>query len=179
MISLLLPSMSMTQSDILPWQHPEIVRVDCRYSAGTAFRVSSKILLTATHVISGESCEIGGEPVHIIGQQGDLAVLSSANSGPWMPSDCGGYVKGRKYDAIGYAHALDTQTEVDVEATGVTRSGQQVLDGVFTFIPGQSGGPVLDHETGRVVGIVNTFNPEEGTSGSIALKSTSLCKASA
>ena len=39
-----------------------------------------------------------------------------------------------------------------------------------------SGGPVIDEETGKVVGLINVFQEPEGISGSVELKNTSVCK---
>jgi sulfur relay (sulfurtransferase) DsrF/TusC family protein len=51
-----------------------------------------------------------------------------------------------------------------------------ILEGVWTVIPGQSGGAVLDPDTHKVVGVVNTYDMEGGLSGSVELKRTSVCR---
>jgi hypothetical protein len=170
------PLASATQSDISPWQHPEIVKVDCLYVSGTAFRVGPRVLLSVAHVVKNVGCTIGGKPFKIIHTKGDFAVLEMDQAdNRWLRVDCSGFVKGKHYLALGYARGLDTQTEVEIEATGKTDGGQARLSGVFTVIPGQSGGPVMDMETGSVLGTVNTYVADYGLSGSVELKGTSVC----
>jgi hypothetical protein len=171
------PLVSATQSGIVAIAHPEIVRVDCETTRGTAFRIGPNLLVTAAHVSSGESCKINGEPIHIIRQgEGDFALLASARRGPWLKVDCGGYIKGRQYVALGYARGLNTQTSIDLEATGEQVFGMARLWAVFNAIPGQSGGPIEDADTGRPVGIVNTYNAARGDTGSVELRDTAVCR---
>jgi hypothetical protein len=47
---------------------------------------------------------------------------------------------------------------------------------MIPVIPGMSGGPIVDAETGRVVGTVNKENFEAGLSWSVQLKDTPICK---
>ena len=77
---------------------------------------------------------------------------------------------------LGYARGLDTLTTVDLTATGTSMDIFAVLSGVFTVVPGMSGGPVIDPQTGKVVGIVNLYNMQAGMSGSIPLKATPICQ---
>jgi hypothetical protein len=172
---------SATQSGIVAVEHPEIVRVDCDHTRGTAFWVGPHILLTAAHVSGGKDCKINGEPLHVLrsgGKDGDLAVLQSERTATrWLTVDCKGFVKGKEYAALGYARGLDTQTEVDTKATGEDVLGMARLWAVFHAVPGQSGGPMVDRETWQPVGIVNVYNPERGDTGSVELKRTSICKA--
>jgi hypothetical protein len=39
-----------------------------------------------------------------------------------------------------------------------------------------SGGPVLDAETGKVVGTINVYDEPSGMSGSVPLSETPVCK---
>jgi hypothetical protein len=160
-----------------------VVQVICPmpggWSAGTAFRVG-KYLLTVNHVTKPGTCEIGGVPVKVLyaSPTKDFAILAG-DEGPFIPVDCGGFVQGKKYLAIGYARGLPFQTKVELVATG-QKSGQfSILRGVITVIPGQSGGPIVDADTGRVVGTVNVYNFEQGWSGSVALADTPICAAKA
>jgi hypothetical protein len=95
--------------------------------------------------------------------------------GPYLHVDCGGFIKGSDYEATGYARGAPFRTTVNVTDTGVSRGGLEALVGIFTFIPGQSGGPVVDSGSGYVVGTVNTYDAEDGVSGSVELKGTPVC----
>ena len=102
--------------------------------------------------------------------------MLGGDDGPFLKVDCGGFVRGRKYVAIGYARGIDTPTLVEMVGTGASQDGQAILAGMLTVIPGQSGGPIIDEETGKVVGLVNAENFEEGLSFSVQLKDTPICK---
>lgn len=147
--------------------------------AGTAFRVGPSIMLSVNHVTAGPAkCFIGRSPIKVTyaSPDADFSMLEG-DEGPSLKIDCGGFVKGRKYVAIGYARGRDYLTTVELTGTGVKQDGWSVLTGMLTVIPGQSGGPILDEETGKVVGTVNVENFEQGMSGSVALKDTPICKA--
>jgi hypothetical protein len=166
-----------TREGIPASAYPQIVRVDCGPYAGSAFYIGRNDLVSVNHVTSLPGCTIAGEPFTVDAHSGDFSILTTAHEGDrWLKIDCGGFVKNHRYEAIGYAHGLDTLTAVDVTATGFTERGFSILTGVFNFIPGQSGGAVIDPDTGSVVGTVNTFDAEDGLSGSVAIKDTSLCK---
>jgi hypothetical protein len=164
------------ETNILPWQHPEVVRVDCLFGRGSAFYVGPTTLLSVAHVTTMLGCTINGKPFTVLRSKGDFSIISVATpSTNWLRIDCGGFVAGKLYEAIGYARGLDTQTTVELEATGKIDGQLSRLGGVFTVIPGQSGGPIRDELTGRVTGTVNTYDAEDGLSGSVALKDTPVC----
>lgn len=177
---------ALTQEGIPAISHPEVLKVACVFQEdgkylmriGTAFRVGKRTYLTAAHVSHNPNCMMSGKPFKEIATAGDFSVLTMDGiDGPWLTVDCSGYVRGKTYRALGYARGMKTQTEVDVIATGESVGAMSKMTGVFNFIPGQSGGPVLDDQTGKVVGIVNTYQAESGNSGSVELKTTSVCKA--
>lgn len=173
----LLPVASNTRTDISPLEHPAIQRVDCMAGKGTAFYVSEHIMVSVDHVTGGAACYIGNKPFKVLSISGDFSVVRPAARSPkWLRIDCNGFVPGRKYLAIGHARGLPTLTEVELTATAETIMGLHILEGVFTVVPGQSGGPVVDAITGRVVGTVNRFNALSGESASVELKSTSVCQ---
>jgi hypothetical protein len=154
-----------------------ICRQEHGYSAGTAFRIGPHLLVSVNHVTSAGNCEIDGEPIHILyaSRKADFSILSDDRLGKWLKVDCGGFVKGRMYVAVGHARAMDDLTFVPMVATGMTSGSLSILAGVFTAQPGQSGGPILDGETGKVVGTVNTAQWDRGLTGSIELRGTSIC----
>ncbi len=175
-----LPERPRSGHGIAPSEHPEVVRVVCFTGTGTAFRISPTLLLSVAHVTKQKGCGIGKNLITQISEEGDFSVVSDGAKGqPWLTVDCGGFVKGRQYVAVGYARGLTTITEVELAAEGTSSGGFAVLRGVFTVVPGQSGGPVLDKETRRPVGTVNAYDPFKGYSAATALKDTTICKGSA
>ena len=154
-----------------------VVKIDCGRWMGSGFRIDDHTIVSVNHVVKSGKCSIDGTPIRILysAKKQDFATLQG-NEGPSLPVDCGGFVKGRKYIAIGYARDADTQTETELVAAGTTGTdGQARLDGMYTVIPGQSGGPVVDALTHRPVGTVNAYNYEAGASWSVALKDTPIC----
>lgn len=160
-----------------------IVQVVCfgkdMVTSGTAFRIGNGLLLSVNHVTSTPNCYIQGKPIDLKWKspKEDFSMLGG-DDGPFLTVDCGGFIKGRRYAAIGYARGLDTPAIVEMVATGDTEDGFAVLIGLVTVIPGQSGGPIIDETTGRVVGTVNAENFEEGLSFSVPLSATPICKRS-
>lgn len=169
-----------TETGIDPSANPEIVRVICSTGMGTAFKVGPHILLSVAHVTNIGGCAINGVPIKVLHTDGDFAVLYSDEvSDKWLSVDCGGFRRGHLYTAVGYARGLPFQTSVDVIDTGSRLSGFEKLWGVFTVIPGQSGGAMIDPVTRKVVGTINVFDPMRGNSGSVALKDTPVCSRNA
>jgi hypothetical protein len=152
--------------------------VDCAETAGSAFRVSEHLLLSVNHVVSGADCKISGQPIHIEykSRKSDFAAMSDDRSGQWLKVDCRGFIEGHEYLALGHARAMQELTAVPLTATGFYDDGMARLTGVFTAQPGQSGGPIIDAETGEAVGTVNAANWEYGTTFSVELKGTWICK---
>lgn len=144
------------------------------YSAGTAVRVG-KVILSVNHVTASGNCLIDGKPVSVMWHGGDFSMLEGT-PGPYLKIDCGGFVSGHRYLALGYARGIPALTAVDLVATGRTSGPFSILTGIFTVVPGQSGGPVIDLETGKVVGLVNVYDFQRAISGSLALSDTPLCK---
>lgn len=167
-----------TQTGLSPSAHPAVQRVDCLSGKGTAFYISEHLMVSVDHVTSGAACYIGNKPFKVLSVEEDFSVLRpAAPSNDWLRIDCGGFVPGRKYVAIGHARGLPTLTEIELTATSLTTDGQTILEGVLTVIPGQSGGPIVDADSGKVVGTVNRYNMPTGQSASVALKGTSVCQA--
>jgi hypothetical protein len=152
--------------------------VDCMRGAGTAFRIGPNILLSVKHVTNQVGCQIDGAPIRVsyTSAKADFSMLSDDRSGNWLKADCRGFIPGHLYLAIGHARGLDALAIVPMIATGDTEDGLAVLVGVFTAQPGQSGGPVIDAQTHEVVGTVNAADWEGGTTFSVPLKDTPVCK---
>ena len=183
--SLLIPT-TIAPADVSPMvviSPQAIVQVICfdkgEIYSGTAFRIGSNLMLSVNHVTSSGQCFIAGKPISLAYKSptSDFSELLS-DDGPSLTVDCGGYVKGRKYLALGFARG-QADVEVELTATGENDKGVAILSGLISVIPGQSGGPVIDAETGKVVGVVNAENYEDGLSWSVPLSSTPICRAKA
>jgi hypothetical protein len=181
-LSLLIPSASVTETLPLVIVQPEsIVQVLCFGKdvelAGTAFRIGPQFLLSVNHVTSGpEQCFIGGKPINLAWKSptSDFSELLG-DEGPYLPIDCKGFVKGHHYIAIGFARGVTPVTTLDLVATGEHDHGMALLVGMVPLIPGMSGGPLIDSETGKVVGVNNAENFEDGLSWSQELKDEPVC----
>lgn len=179
-----------TSEGIPPSAYPAVVQLHCDEGwSGSGVRVGPEYILSVAHVTNLKNCKIGGNPIKVLRTQGDFSLLTDGRTvDAWTRIDCGGFMAGHHYAGVGYARGLPTLTEVDLTATGITVtavvpagipvSSVAILNGVFTVIPGQSGGAVIDTETGRIVGVVDSFNAKSGISGSIELKETSICQRS-
>jgi hypothetical protein len=156
-----------------------IERVDCTEGAGTAFRVGPRLYVSVAHVTGMSACKVDGEPLTITYRHGDFSAFTVPDaSKEWLKIDCGGFVAGRHYIALGYARGLDTEASVDLTGTPFSQNDEAILLGVFTVQPGQSGGPIVDAGSGEVVGTVNAADWEQGVSFSVPLKGTKLCPGS-
>lgn len=159
-----------------------IVQVICygkgETDSGTAFRVGPDgQMLSVNHVTNSGTCYIGGKPIGHVWKSptADFSMVDG-DEGPYLSIDCGGFVKGRTYIAMGYARGI-ADVQLQLVALGVNDSnGQALLESMVPVIPGMSGGPIVSADTGRVVGVVNAENFEAGISWSVALKDTPICK---
>jgi hypothetical protein len=120
---------------------------------------------------------INGVPIHVIytSAKADFSILTDDRAGQWLKVDCGGFVAGREYIAIGHPRGTDGLVAVPMIATGRTEDGEAVLVGIFTAQPGHSGGAIIDAETGKVVGTINAADWEHGMTDSVELKNTPVC----
>lgn len=164
---------------MLTYTAPEVPLVNCKLTAGSAFRISPTLLVTARHVAVGAACEINGEPLKVIysSKTLDYSILKSATPSPdYLAVSCDGFQAGQLYVAIGHARGMSQVLSVPLMGTGHSDAGEALLVGILTAQPGQSGGPVIDATTGKVVGIVNAADWENGITESTALKDTPVCK---
>jgi hypothetical protein len=169
------------QSPMVFMNYPMVHRVDCLEGTGTAFRVGANHWLSVAHVTRLHACTIDNQPITVTEQDGgnDFSRLDTPMTVNFngFRINCGGFKPGQWYWAIGYAKGLPFQTAIAVYATFAKwTDGRRILIGPYAFIPGMSGGPVLDI-TGAVVGTVNAFVPGTGISISRELKDTSVCGA--
>lgn len=164
-------------------QPQSIVQVICYGKggvwAGTAFRIGPGGLgASVNHVTSsGGTCLIDGKPMNLAYKSPTYDFSEVLlDDGPYIPIDCGGFVKGKRYLGVGYARGLSTLTTVELTATGETSENESVLEGMWTVVPGMSGGVLIDEETGRAVGTINMDDFQDGLSWSVPLSVTPLCK---
>lgn len=145
-------------------------------SYGSAFRVGGNLLISVRHVTHEGNCMVDGMPIQKLWESDtqDFAIFT-ATPGPRVPIDCGGYVKGRRYVAVGHARGLDQLTAIELVGTGVKAGQFSLLVGTYTVIPGQSGAAILDAETGAAVGTINAYDMAHGISFSVALRDTPIC----
>lgn len=160
--------------------YPQVKRVDCIEGRGTAFRLDGKHWASVAHVTSLHGCQIDGLPIAITEQDGDRDFSRIDVGGrkvAGLKVDCHGFIPGEWYWAVGFALGRDFQTAIAVYATyAKTADGKRVLIGEYNFIPGMSGGPVMDAQ-GNVVGTVNAFIRGTPISLSREMRNTSVCGA--
>jgi hypothetical protein len=155
----------------------------CGRSRGTGFYVRTNALASAHHVTQGDNCATDIEPVAVkFGSEKldySTSYVATADPDP-MEIDCGGFVEGRQYIAVGYAHGAMLQRAVVVSHSASVLPGLNWEDfttmvGTERFIPGMSGGPVIDAVSGKAVGLVKGYNTFPGVSYARALADTPLC----
>ena len=160
-----------------------IPRIICRvakgYISGSAVKIGQGLLLSVKHVTNHGPCEVDGAPMKVLytSPTADFSILSDKRAGQFIPVDCEGFKQGRHYAALGHARGVEDIIIVPLLGTGVSREGYAILIGIFTAQPGQSGGAIVDVETGKVVGMVNAAEWETGRTFSVELKGTSICGA--
>ena len=161
--------------------HPSVVQVVCVEGLGSAFRVGEHGLVSVNHVTRMTDCTINGEPVkmRLADVARDVSFGRIESVGPGLTVNCGGIRDGERLYAIGYAKGRPRQRLVTVRgsdfATNAMRwRGFSTLVGAEYFIPGMSGGPLLNG-AGEVVGTVNGYAPLAGVSFAQSLSDTAIC----
>ena len=160
---------------------PQVKMVMCTEGSGTAWRNGIGSYVTAGHVAIMDGCEIDGEPIEVtyLSEEYDIATLRTHVWGVPLPIDCGGEPDGEATAGVGYAEGLPFQRVIFAIASDKLTAFEQwkhfrTLYGEEQYIPGMSGGPVLNQE-GKVIGLVNGYNTIAPVSYSQELKGTPLC----
>lgn len=143
-----------------------VVRVGCNFGAGTAFHIGEGRYVTAYHVI--KNC-LKDFPGAVIDEKHDFATFHGPVLPEKIPVACTNYRVGDMYVGVGYAEGGYYQAREPVVAVDYKLDGYQAFIG--QFIPGMSGGPVLNKD-GKAVGIVNMRWPAR----SLNLDDTHICK---
>jgi hypothetical protein len=159
--------------------YASVEQVLCDTGRGTAFRISPTSFLSVNHVTGMAGCSIAGKPYTIgyASPEQDFSILHVQYGGTAAKVNCGGFIPGQWYYAVGNALGLPIQTMVTLKAVGVEREGRRfsVLMANYTVIPGMSGGPIFN-AAGEAVGMVNAYNGGFKTSYSRSLADTKVCK---
>jgi hypothetical protein len=159
---------------------PEVVKVSCMQGSGTAFRIGNGSYASVDHVTSLTDCSIDGEPITVtyIDKARDFSTLRTSVYGAGLKINCGGFVDGELYLAVGHAHGGPQRAIIVQASDEATRIAS--WNGFYTlvgdrFIPGMSGGAVFNR-AGEVVGTVNGYNRVVPLSYSTPLSETALCR---
>lgn len=156
----------------------DAVRLECVAGTGSGFRVSGDRYISAEHV-TASGCTLAGHPMRVIyiAPGMDFTVISTTRGETAeFEIDCEGFKRGRTYLGLGWALGR-SPVAMPLTATGSRYRGPD-FDGLHVLngrsYPGQSGGPVIDAETRRVVGIVNAGDGRMTLSRQF--KDTALCR---
>ena len=158
--------------------YQQVHQVICPSGRGSAVRIADDTYVTAAHVATIPDCAIDGEPMQVVATDGklDFAILHTGRHGRGFPVNCDGFQEGQYYYAVGFAFGWPIQRMELVRATGMRHeTGMEILVGPELFIPGMSGGALMD-ASGALVGIVNARNEYYGISFSRDLKDSSVCR---
>jgi hypothetical protein len=167
-------------SSIVFAHYPLVHRIDCLEGRGSAFRVGGVHWLSVAHVTALHACSIDDQPITVTEQDGkrDFSRLDAGI----MPANgfkinCGGFIPGRWYFAVGFPWGGPIQVAIPIYATyAKSTAGLRVLIGEDAVIPGMSGGVVMN-AAGEAVGTINAYVPGTGVSLSRELKDASVCGA--
>lgn len=162
---------------------PYIERIDCDTSRGTGFKLADGRWVSAHHVTKDTGCKVDGIPITVtrFDERQDWSVFTvpgDRRRGGLTP-DCSGYKDRQWVHGTGHAKGLDIVTSVPVMFSHFMQGAHPRDWSVLVynrFIPGQSGGPVLN-QSGQPVGIVNAFTIFFPASLSLELKRTPICSA--
>jgi hypothetical protein len=172
-----------TTAQVAPNPYIEMIR--CDRATGTGFKLVDGTWVSANHVTENANCKVDGIPIIVTGYDertdySTFTVPGDRRVGGLTP-DCSGYRDKTWYHGTGHARGLETLTSTPVLFSNFMQGNHSRNWAVLIynrFIPGLSGGPVLNN-AGEVTGIVNAFAIFFPASFSIALKDTPLCHASA
>lgn len=163
--------------------NPYIEKIRCMEGSGTGFKLDTGQWVSVHHVTSLTDCKINGVPIIVTSDDfmGDFStfIVPGDRRRGGLHADCSCYQDQQWYYGTGHAKGLPILTSVPVLYSKIMNAephprGWAIL--IYNrFIPGQSGGPVLNLR-GQVTGTVNAYNPIWPISFSRPLSETSICK---
>lgn len=166
-------------------QSAYIEKIDCEEGSGTGFKLADGRWVTARHVSKLTNCLVDGLPILVTysddwGDISTFVVPGDKRKGGYQV-DCDGFLDRHWYSAQGHAEGLPVITAVNIMYAELAQwAGKDRGWSVLVYnrvIPGQSGGPILDSLSGKVVGVVNAFGIFFPISFSRELKRTVVCGA--
>lgn len=158
-----------------------IEKLSCDGGSGTGFKLADGRWVSANHVTSLGNCKLDGLPITVTGfderQDWSTFTVPGDRRVGGLEADCSGYKDGQWVHGQGHARGLPVVTNVPVLFSRFMQSDNPRDWAVLIynrFIPGMSGGPVLNNQ-GQPAGIVNAYAIFFPGSFSIALKDTPIC----
>ena len=173
-------------SDLVPMLECEGNTAEDLGGLGTGTRIDATHVLTAGHVASIGNCRINGEPILLVFKSVklDVAIFKTLpHPGAW-PALCEPLHFGEAYTAYGYALGGPLHREVVLGTIhrGTTAAADPGFGdtGLFVgsekFIPGMSGGPIVNSR-GQLVGVIVGYENLSNISLGRMLADTPLCGA--
>jgi hypothetical protein len=163
---------------------PQVKQLFCGRARGSGFYTGPNALTSANHVTEKLNCVTDdNQPIEVTyadpAKDFSSARVAATEQRP-LEIDCRGIVEGRQYIAVGYAHGATIQRAIVAGYSanvipGIKWGEYSTMIGTERFIPGMSGAPVFDAETGAVVGIVKGYNTIPGISYALDISKTPLC----
>jgi hypothetical protein len=153
---------------------------------GTMWRYGQGQVVTAFHVWNAGKCGGDGQSFKqvFVDYDMDIAILGTQNANEAsLQIDCSPMVKGDTFTAYGYTRA-DGLLKIQTTFTGKKLTmkdgprwpGAAIMTGREQYIPGTSGGPVVNDRTGKVQGfIVGHEDVAGGYSYARMVADTPLC----
>lgn len=162
-------------------EHPYVEKLSRNGGSGTGFKLKDGRWASVDHVTSIGGCRLDGKPITVLhaDPNGDFSIFTvEDNRRGGLEINCQGFDDRTWYWGIGHGRGDPWPQMVSGRYSAFfTLIGSDrwaILEG-NRYVPGMSGGPVLD-QSGRVVGTVNAFGLAMRISFSRPLQDTILCQ---